>query len=285
MLDSREGWPFLAFGGVAIIFGGVAAAVESLNWYHDQALISLLSRASQISQVEQFFIIEGVDVTVLIIGGYAVLMGLRAWAPGVTSIRGIVSDALSSSADRKVGALCGVGYGAVYAFVSGTLVFQPTVNFAGVYGVSSAGWNVATCCGGAGSVPAVVVYLLPQAHLALQVLPLNILLQFVFPLLVGFNLAMVSYSLRRRQARVNGGWVSAVALASGLFTGCPTCAGYFLAGTLGGAGATAVALALTPFQALLVAVSVPVLVLSPVLVALGVKRSQKAACAVPQVGR
>ena len=64
------------------------------------------------------------------------------------------------------------------------------------------------------------------------------------------------------------------------FTACPTCAGLFLAGSIGGAGTT-LAVALAPFQLLFVAITLPVLLFGPLITALSVKRSYEASCRIP----
>jgi len=69
--------------------------------------------------------------------------------------------------------------------------------------------------------------------------------------------------------------------AVGLFTACPTCAGFFLAESIGGIGATTLAVALTPYQALFIAVSIPLLVAMPFFFAI---RLRKAGTLIAAVG-
>ena len=71
-----------------------------------------------------------------------------------------------------------------------------------------------------------------------------------------------------------------LAAVVGLFTACPTCAGLFLASSVGGIGTT-LAVALAPYQLLFIAVTVPVLLLGPLFTALSVKRTYEASCSVP----
>jgi hypothetical protein len=132
-----------------------------------------------------------------------------------------------------------------------------------------------------GTVPALIVYLAPQAHLALQILPLDVLFAFVVPLLVGLNVTVAVHAVRNKDVRANVGWVSSVGILAGLFTGCPTCAGLFLASAFGGLGATSLAVALAPYQMLFVIVSIPLLALSPLLIEFNARRARRAACPVP----
>jgi len=172
-------------------------------------------------------------------------------------------------------------YELVYLFISGIVIFQPGVNAGAWAGISTPGWSAAACCGSIGTVPALIVYLSPQAHLALQVLPLDVLFAAVVPVLVGFNVTVAVHALRDKAVRSNAGWLSSVGLIAGLFTGCPTCAGLFLAGAVGGLGATSLAIALAPYQMLFILVSIPLLIASPLLVAFNARRAQRAACALP----
>src|SRR5207245_6335138 len=117
------------------------------------------------------------------------------------------------------------------------------------------------------TIPVIVVYLLPQLHLGLQLVPLDLLLLVVVPILIAFNFAVASFAFRNRPTRSGRVWLSGFGAAVALFTSCPTCAGYFLGGSLGGLAAASLAVALAPYQLAFVVVSLPVLLLSPLLVA------------------
>ena len=279
---SESGKSIFAFGIVAIAFGAATIALNSLSWYYSELSISIGSQAYQVGLVTRFFVVEGIAISAIVLGIYIVYRGLLSirLAANSTSVGSVISDALASARDRRIGVLSGVFYGAIYALVSSNVVFQPGVNFASAYGATSASLNTVACCGSPGTVPAFIVVLLPQAHLGLQILPLGLLFQVVFPILVGFNMTIVSYSLISKQVRITGGWVSALAVAAGLFTGCPTCAGLFLASAFGGT-ASAVALALAPYQILFIVISIPILLASPILVATSIKKSMYASCRLP----
>ncbi len=117
--------------------------------------------------------------------------------------------------------------------------------------------------------------------MALQVLPLDLLFAVVVPLLVGLNVAVASHAVRNKDVRGNVGWMGSIGVLTGLFTGCPTCAGLFLAGAVGGLGATSLAIALAPYQMLFILLSVPLLAASPLIIAYNAKRAMRAACLVP----
>lgn len=195
-----------------------------------------------------------------------------------------VSQALCSKREFRYGMIAGIAYGMFLAVISSTVVFQPTVDFSQAYGVSVPSVWPKVCCGQFGTVPAVVLYIAPQQHVAMQILPLGVFLLLVIPVLVGANVAVAAFSFRirplRRQRR--RGVVSMFGPAAGLFTSCPSCASLFLAGSFGGLGATALAVALAPYQLLFVAVTIPLLALSPFLVAKNAAGVSESSCLVEE---
>jgi hypothetical protein len=279
----KDGKPYAALGILAISLGAFLAALNLLGWYYTQTTLALYAQAPLFALVSRFFILLGLATTMVLIGGYVncrALVAVRTSSES-PSVASIVSAALSSRKALKVGVLCGIAYGVVYAFASSILVYQPGVDFSSVYGVSTMGSSVVACCGGIGTVPTLVVYILPQAHLALQIVPLSLMFLVIVPFLVSVNMAVVAYALNISQVRITGGWIGSIGMLVGLFTGCPTCAGAFLASAVGGVGGTALSVALAPYQLLFILVSIPLLVASPAVVVACLKRSMSAACRLP----
>lgn len=280
MRTRLRGDRYLVTGAAAFVSGCAWVALASLEWYYTQHYA--LGQQAAIGAVTQFFLYEAVAICLTAAGAWSMLRGLaRRTEDAPDSLRSVLSEALSSRRNVKIGAVAGLLYGIAYLFVSSILVFQPTVDFQSAYGAAGAGVNAAVCCGPPGTVPELIVYLSPQLHLGLQVLPLDALFAVVVPVLVGFNVAVAAHALGNSLLRSRAGWLGPVGIVAGLFTGCPTCAGLFLAGTLGGLGATSLAVALAPYQALFVVLSIPVLVASPMVTALYAGRAARAACAVP----
>ena len=270
----------LALGFVAFLVGCAWVALSSLNWYYSQGAIQ--GQGEALGMVMGFYLYEGLAIALALFGAWAINRGLAAHAPGPTdSVRGVLSDALVSRGDVKVGMIAGIAYAAIYLLISSIIVYQPNVDFQSAYGATGFGTRASVCCGSPGAVPELIVYLSPQLHLGLQVLPLDTLFAFVVPVLVGFNVTVAAHALRNRALRSRAGWLGPIGIVAGLFTGCPTCAGLFLAGTVGGLGATSLAVALAPYQFLFVALSIPVLLASPFVIALYASKAVRAACAVP----
>ncbi|MDE1852962.1 MAG: hypothetical protein KGI38_04335 [Thaumarchaeota archaeon] len=271
-------------GAFAFASGCAWVALESIAWYFAQGRIGPLDQQSALALVLGYYATEALAIGVAVVGAFVLYRGLvRLDRYPADSIGAIISDALSARSDLRVGILAGGLYGLLYLFAASIVVYQPSVDFQSYYGVSAPGIVAAVCCGAPGTVPYLKVYLLPQAHLALQILPLDALFAVVIPLLVGLNVAVAVHALRNKTLRSNAGWLGSVGVMAGLFTGCPTCAGLFLAGAVGGLGATSLAVALAPYQMLFVVLSIPVLLASPVVVAVYAGKAARAACAIPAV--
>ena len=277
--------PKLAAGIVAFSAGCLWVALDAAYWYLGQQNIALYAQASISSLVLRYYLAEVLAIGVVVVGAYLVYQGIRSEAggPEIDSIRAILADAIATRRDFYVGVAAALTYAAIYLVVSSVVVFQPSVDFGATYGVTSPTWTTAACCGAAGTVPTLIVYLSPQAHLALQVLPLDLLFAVVVPLLVGLNATVASHAVRNKDVRANVGWMSSIGVLASLFTGCPTCAGLFLAGAVGGLGATSLAIALAPYQMLFILVSIPLLAASPLIISYNARRAMRAACPIPGV--
>lgn len=163
---------------------------------------------------------------------------------------------------KKVFLVTFVFYGIFFSLVSGTLVYQPEVNFAIHYGATIPSGFVAPCCGEPGYMPKIIIYL--TEHIGLQIIPVNLLLQIIVSYLVGLNaaIAVSAFSISRK-----GRGVSTIGAATGLFIACPTCAGTFMSIFVGTASGIALTLALTHLQTLFIAISIPILIITPFLMA------------------
>ena len=163
---------------------------------------------------------------------------------------------------RKIFLSVFIGYGVFFSLASGTLVYQPEVNFITHYGAEIPSGFVAPCCDAPGYMPKIIIYL--TEHVGLQIVPINLILQIIVSYLVGLNvsLALVAYSVTKR-----GGGISTIGAATGLFIACPTCAGTFLSLFIGTASGIALSIALTQFQTLLIGISIPILVATPFMMA------------------
>ena len=163
---------------------------------------------------------------------------------------------------RKIFAATFIGYGIFFSLVSGTLVYQPEVNFATDLGEEIPSAFVAPCCDVFGYMPKILVYI--TEHVGLQILPLNLVLQVIVSYLVGLNAAIAvnAYAISKK-----GRGMSTIGAAAGLFIACPTCAGTFLSIFIGTASGIAISIALVQLQTFFIAISIPVLLITPYIMA------------------
>ena len=269
----------LALSCASALLGTAVALFNMFDWPVIQGSLSGDPAAG--ARVLDFFVAQGLATALVVVSlfeVYKVIVTSRS-RDGY-SVLSVMKDALSSVRAVRVGVVVGVLYAILYSFVSSLLVYQPGVDFAKVYGVSQPGWAYTACCGVAGTVPTITVYLSPALHLGMEVVPLTLLFLFLIPILVGLNAVLSFYALKLSSFPVRGRWLAGSGAVIGLFTACPTCAGLFLAGSFGAAGAT-LAIALAPYQVFFIAVTLPVLIVGPVLTAVSVRRSYEASCRVP----
>jgi len=281
------GGPTLVLGMLMFALGSVWVALDSAAWYSGQEIYALYDQQLILGLIQRYYIAEALAIGVLLAGAYLTYRGLKAWVSlqDPDSLRFLLADALSSTRDLRIGVAAGLAYGVAYLFVSSIIVFQPWSNAGAWVGIGPLTWSAAACCGSVGTIPALIFYVAPQAHLAFQILPLDVLFAAVVPVLVGLNVTVAAHAVRNRVVRANVGWVGSLGILAGLFTGCPTCAGLFLASAFGGVGATSLAVALAPYQVLFVVVSIPLLAASPFVIEFNARRAQRAACPVLPRGK
>jgi hypothetical protein len=109
-------------------------------------------------------------------------------------------------------------------------------------------------------------------------IPLNIILAVGVSGLVGFNTALGVYAFKistkfRSTKKIS--FIGSVGAAGGLFVGCPTCAGSFFSALLGFGVVGESISALASFQTLFIALSIPVLVITPFLVARSIRTNYR----------
>jgi len=171
----------------------------------------------------------------------------------------IVTSNLKS---RKIFIISFIAYGIFFSLVSGTLVYQPEINFVTHYGATIPSGFIAPCCDGPGYMPKIIVYL--TEHVGLQIIPINLILQIIVSYLVAVNssIAISAYTVSKK-----GRSMSSVGAATGLFIACPTCAGTFLSIFIGTASGIGLSVLLTQLQTLFIGLSIPILIITPYIMA------------------
>lgn len=174
----------------------------------------------------------------------------------------IIAIATWNTKSRKIFVATFVTYGIFFSLISGTLIYQPEVSFSYHYGAEIPSGFIAPCCDGPGYMPKIIIYL--TDHIGLQIIPINLFLQIIVSYLVALNMSIAinAYTISKK-----GRGVTAVGAATGLFIACPTCAGTFLSIFIGTASGIALTIALTQLQTLFIALSIPILLITPFIMA------------------
>jgi hypothetical protein len=149
-----------------------------------------------------------------------------------------------------------------FAFLSQIFLYEPNMPIADDKIVPPA-VMVTPCCNLPGYVPMLSVYL--TNYFTILIIPINFALSIAISAMVGFNLSlMVSFFSMSRNQNKNKklSAVSAIGISTGLFVGCPTCAGSLISLFVGLGSGVAIA-ALAPFQTLFLLISIPALLVSP----------------------
>ena len=179
----------------------------------------------------------------------------------------IIAKATMNSKSRKIFVVTFIVYGIFFSLTAGLIVYQPDVTFSHHYDavVPSAHMNV--CCGEPGYMPTIIVYI--TEHIGLQIIPINMVLVIVVSYLVGLNTAL---AVRAISITKKSGGLTSIGAVTGLFVACPTCVSTFFALFIGSASAVTFTVILTQLQTLFVGITIPILLLTPMLIA---KKIQK----------
>ena len=188
-----------------------------------------------------------------------------------TPLSMICNNTLDSKA-KKTFIVTFIIYGLFFSMTSGILVYQPEVVFSYHYGADIPSAHVTPCCGPPGYMPKFVAYL--TEHVGINVVPINLLLQIVVSYLVAANTALAVNAI---SVTKKTGGLGSIGATTGLFIACPTCVGSFLSLFIGATGAVAFTIAITELQTLFIAISIPILLLTPFIISRRLIRAQNSA--------
>lgn len=265
-------WLSLTILGGAIVAGSLASYQIALS-------IGASSGIDQVGLLELtayatlFVVLAGLAVTFL---GLTNLLRTVRLDDRTSSIIVTISSILSEKRSPRIFALSALAYGFFFAAVSSTFVYQPGVTFSETYGVQVPSIVPVVCCGPIGQIPQFVIYITQQ--FALLLIPVNVVLLFVVSWLVGLNTSIAAFAYRNRPQTAGGRWIGGLGAIIGLFTACPTCAGFFLLTMLGLSGVVSLALTLTSLQGLFILAGIPMLVIAPLLTTRRIRNGDFATC-------
>ena len=184
--------------------------------------------------------------------------------------RGVLSIIAKTTMDaksRKIFIVTFIAYGIFFSLTAGLIVYQPDVIFSYHYDAIVPSAHMNACCGEPGYMPTIIVYM--TEHIGLQIIPINLVLVVIVSYLVGLNttLAVNAISITKKS-----GGLTSIGATTGLFVACPTCVSTFFAIFIGTASAVTFTVILTQLQTLFVGITIPVLLLTPIIIA---KKLQK----------
>ena len=197
-------------------------------------------------------------------GIYRIFKAEQRLKTNTNSLMSYITAAFLDNKYWKVMAISAIIYGIFFGFLSQIFIYRYDISFS-EQGITVPSVNVIPCCNIPGYVPMLTVF--PTDHFLIMIIPINIILAVIVSVLVGFNISLTLYAfkLEKAQNTKRMSFVGSVGAISGLFVGCPTCAGSLFSMLLGYSLGTTMAV-LAPFQTLFILISIPSLILAPFLI-------------------
>jgi hypothetical protein len=137
------------------------------------------------------------------------------------------------------------------------VIYRPDRDFAVEYFATIPSIVPTVCCDLPGFIPTLTIYL--TNHLALLLIPANVILMVVVSALVGSNIALSRFAYDNKPTGIKSRWPGGLGAIMGLFTACPTCAGLFLGNVIQATGTELMAVTLANYQPLFLGLTLPTL--------------------------
>lgn len=268
-------WQGLRESGFRIFFVGLFSLVIAFVIYSRFTVPSVDPLAIEAQQLHNLayaiLAITAASMACMIYGAYTIFRSEQMRSAGSNSLISLITGAFADRSYWKIMAVAAIGYGVLFGFLSQILVFRADVSFT-EEGLRVPSVDMIPCCAAPGYMPMLTVYI--SDHFLILVIPINVILAAAVSALVGFNVALSVFTYRlKKSLQAKTSIAAGIGATSGLFVGCPTCAGSIFSALIGvglaGAGTSASVLA--PFQTLFIAASIPALVAAPFLIARSVR--------------
>jgi hypothetical protein len=266
-------WQALRESGFRVFFVGLFSLVIAFLIYS-----RLTTPSSELLRVESqdlmglawgMLAITAASIASMVYGAYVIFRSehIRTALGPTNSLISFITGAFSDRNYWKIMIVAAIGYGIFFGFLSQILVYRADVSF-DERGIKVPSLDLIPCCAAPGYMPMATIYI--TDHFLILIIPLNVILATIVSLLVGFNVALSIYAFRlKKSLQTKTSLAAGIGATSGLFVGCPTCAGSLISALLGigiaGAGGTSASV-LAPFQTLFIAASIPALVVAPFLI-------------------
>jgi hypothetical protein len=272
-------WQGLRESGFRVFFVGFFSLVIAFLIYSRLTIPS-----SELLRVESdeliglaygMLVITAASIAAMLYGAYIIFRSeqIRTALDSTDSLISFITRPFFSGRNYwKMMIVAAISYGIFFGLLSQILVYRADVSFT-EKGIKVPSFDLIPCCAAPGYMPMLTVYI--TDHFLILIIPINVILATIVSLLVGFNIALSVFAFRlKKSLQRKTSLAAGIGAASGLFVGCPTCAGSLISALLGigvaGAGGTSASV-LAPFQTLFIAASIPALIVAPFLTARSVK--------------
>lgn len=133
--------------------------------------------------------------------------------------------------------------------------------------ISYPSYRMIICCNNFGYVPMLTILI--NSNFSFLLIPLNFFLGIIISLLVGMNVSLSVFMIKRLRIKVKslskGNVFGSLGISTGLLIGCPTCAGSLFYSIAGFSSIIAFS-SLSLYQMLFIVISIPFLIISLVLI-------------------
>lgn len=266
-------WQELRDRGFRILFLGLFSMAIAFIIYSRLSMPSGVPiESSQLTNMSYAILaVTAVSMAAALYGAYFIFRSEKTRTANTDKLVAFITGAFSDKKYWKIMVVAAIGYGVFFAFLSQILVYRPDVSFV-QRGIAVPSFEIIPCCGAPGYMPIFSVYF--TDNFLLLVIPVNVMLASVVSIMVGFNVAISVYAYQlSRTVQARTSLVGGIGMTTGLFVGCPTCAGSMVSAVLGlgiaGAGASTSALA--SFQTVFILASIPALAVAPFLLARSIR--------------
>ena len=282
-MEEEKKWQALRESGFRVVFVGFFSLIIAFIIYG-----RLTMPSSELLRVESqgltglawsTLAITAASIASITYGAYVIFQSeyIRTALSPANSLISFITRAFSDKNYWKIMLCAALGYGIFFGFLSQILVYRADVSFTEKE-IRVPSVDLIPCCAPPGYMPMVTLYI--TDHFLILIIPVNIILATIVSLLVGFNVALSVFAFRlKKSLQTKTSLAAGIGATSGLFVGCPTCAGSLISSLLGigiaGAGGTSASV-LAPFQTLFIAASIPALVVAPFLTARSIRSSSTA---------
>jgi hypothetical protein len=273
MTSIEKTWIGLRNSGIRIVFLGLFSLILTFIIYgrlttpSDEQTVVITPYLMNLANA--VFIIIFLSMLFVGYGIYRIFKAEQRLKANTNSLMFYITAAFLDNKYWKVMAIFAIIYGIFFGFLSQIFIYRYDISFS-EQGITVPSVNVIPCCNMPGYVPMLTVF--STDHFLIMIIPINIILAVIVSVMVGFNISLTLYAFNLEKAqntkRVSS--VGSIGAISGLFVGCPTCAGSLFSMLLGYSVGTTMAV-LAQFQTLFILISIPSLILAPFLIGRGIR--------------